>query len=190
MKISGHFGAFRGFRRPFVLQFQCDADDSLLRTEQAISSPQAGNFSPKQGNSYGDRGTGVGRNKRSALRRGLADYASLIRPTGLLLWHRSGEQTASSFSSSNNEISNLHNCIIGLFSDPSTARISVPDPGRAAAHAARSCSASPEGNSASAFASSAPVFSAPLNPPRPLRHCRAPLPRAQAARCLAAVPAQ
>jgi hypothetical protein len=65
LKISGHFGAFRGFRRPFALQFQCAADDSLLRTEQAISSPGAGNFSPEEGNSYGDRGTGVGRNSEA-----------------------------------------------------------------------------------------------------------------------------
>jgi hypothetical protein len=61
LKISGHFGAFRWLRRPFALQFQHAADDSLLRAEQRIFSSRTGNFSPKQGISYGDRGTGVAR---------------------------------------------------------------------------------------------------------------------------------
>jgi hypothetical protein len=65
LKISGHFGAFRGFQRPFVLQFQCAADNSLLCTEHGISWPRTGNFSPEEGNSYGDRGKGVGRNSEA-----------------------------------------------------------------------------------------------------------------------------
>jgi hypothetical protein len=32
LKISGHLGAFRWLRRPFALQFQRAADDSLFRT--------------------------------------------------------------------------------------------------------------------------------------------------------------
>jgi len=47
LKISGHFGTFRAFWRPFALQFQSAADDSLFCTEQ-------GTFRRKQGISYGD----------------------------------------------------------------------------------------------------------------------------------------
>jgi hypothetical protein len=50
LKISGHFGTFRAFWRPFALQFQSAADDSLFCTEQGNSSRRTGNFSPKTGN--------------------------------------------------------------------------------------------------------------------------------------------
>jgi hypothetical protein len=47
LKISGHCGAFRQVTRPFALQFQWAADDSLFRIEQGISRPEQGIFSPR-----------------------------------------------------------------------------------------------------------------------------------------------
>jgi len=44
LKISGHFGAFRRLRRPFALQFESAADDSLFCIEQGICRPEQGNF--------------------------------------------------------------------------------------------------------------------------------------------------
>jgi hypothetical protein len=49
-KISGHFGAFRQVTRPFTLQFQWAADNSLFRIEQGIPSPRTGNFFATIGN--------------------------------------------------------------------------------------------------------------------------------------------
>jgi hypothetical protein len=49
LKIFGHLGAFRWLRRPFALQFQHAADDSLLCAEQRISSPRTGKFFAETG---------------------------------------------------------------------------------------------------------------------------------------------
>src|ERR1700722_19078364 len=48
-ETSDHFGAFRRFWRPFALQFQCAADNSLLYTQQRIFVAGSGNDSPEQG---------------------------------------------------------------------------------------------------------------------------------------------
>jgi hypothetical protein len=47
LKISGYFALSARLRRPFTLQFQRAAGDSLLRIEQAFCPPRTGIFSPR-----------------------------------------------------------------------------------------------------------------------------------------------